>query len=88
MAIIPRKDYKRALAQRTGDPFSYLRHKINRAFDDMWGEQWLAPQEGFGGFCPQVDVTETEKEIKICAEIPGGRGQGCRCHRRRRHAHN
>jgi len=37
----------------------------------MWGEQWLAPQEGFGGFCPQVDVTETKKEIKICVEIPG-----------------
>jgi HSP20 family protein len=72
MAIIPRrKDYKRTLAQHTGDPFSYLRHKINRAFDDMWGEQWLPPQEGFGGFCPQVDVTETDKEIKICAEIPG-----------------
>ena len=23
------------------------------------------------GFAPQVDVTETDKEIKVCAEIPG-----------------
>jgi HSP20 family protein len=27
--------------------------------------------ETLGGFSPQVDVTETDKEVKVCAEIPG-----------------
>lgn len=72
MAIIPRKrDDERALAEPPGDPFSYLRHQINRVFDDVWGEHSLAPQESIGGFWPQVDVTDTDWEVKICAEIPG-----------------
>src|SRR5213592_5260735 len=72
MAIVPsRKSEERSLAQRSGDPFSYLRNQINRVFDDFWGESWLAPRESFAGFWPQVDVTETDKEVKVCAEIPG-----------------
>jgi HSP20 family protein len=72
MAIIPRKrSEERTLAERPGDPFSYLRNQINRVFDDYWGESWLAPREAFAGFWPQVDVTETDKEVKVCAEIPG-----------------
>ena len=71
MAIIPRKkSEERTLATRAGDPFGYLRHQINRMFDDFWGEPWLAPRETFAGFWPQVDVTETDKEVKVCAEIP------------------
>jgi HSP20 family protein len=73
MAIVPssrRED--RSLVQRSGDPFNYLRHQINRVFDDFWGEPWLMRGESVvAGFAPQVDVTETEKELKVCAEIPG-----------------
>jgi HSP20 family protein len=72
MAIIPwRRSDERSLAERGGDPFSYLRHQINRVFDDFWDEPWLARGETLGGFAPQVDVTETDKEVKVCAEIPG-----------------
>jgi len=74
MAIVPsRKSEERSLAQRSGDPFSYLRNQVNRVFDDFWGESWLEPRHeaGAAGFWPQVDVTETDKEIKVCAEIPG-----------------
>jgi HSP20 family protein len=72
MAIIPgKKREERTLAERPGDPFSYLRNQINRVFDDFWGESSLAPRETFAGFWPQVDVTETDKEVKVCAEIPG-----------------
>jgi HSP20 family protein len=60
------------LAQSGGDSFSNLRSQINRVFDDIWGESWLEPRrEAAAGFWPQVDVTETDKEIKVCAEIPG-----------------
>jgi HSP20 family protein len=73
MAIVPsRKSEERSLAERGPDPFSYLRNQINRVFDDFWGESWLAPRhEIAAGFWPQVDVTETDKEIKVSAEIPG-----------------
>ena len=73
MAIVPwRKSEERSLAQRGGDPLRHLRSQINRVFDDFWGESRLAPgREIAGGFWPQVDVTEAEKEIKVSAEIPG-----------------
>jgi HSP20 family protein len=73
MAIIPsRKSNERELATRGGgDPLMTLRNQINRLFDDFWGEPWLARGETFGGFSPQIDVTETDKEVKVCAEIPG-----------------
>ena len=74
MAIVPsRRSEERSLAQRGGDPFSYLRNQINRVFDDFWGESWLEPRReaGAAAFWPQVDVTETDKEIKVSAEIPG-----------------
>lgn len=71
--ITSRRSEERSLAQRGGDPFSYLRNQINRVFDDFWGESWLEPRREMGpaAFWPQVDVTETDKEIKVCAEIPG-----------------
>jgi HSP20 family protein len=75
MAIIPwsRKE-DRSLAERGGDPFNYLRQQINRVFDDFWGESALAGMTGrqtMAGFEPQIDVTETDKEVKVCAELPG-----------------
>jgi HSP20 family protein len=73
MAIIPwERSEERSLAERGADPFNYLRHQINRVFDDFWGGPWPTRSgEMFTGFAPQVDVTETDTEIKVCAEIPG-----------------
>lgn len=73
MAIVPRRRREeRSLAERAPEPFGYLRNQINRVFDDFWGEPWLGPRnEMAAGFWPQVDVTETDKEIKVSAEIPG-----------------
>jgi len=57
------------------NPFLTLHREINRLFDDMSRGFDLAP---FGtadrlfdrGF-PNVDVTETNKEVEITAELPG-----------------
>jgi len=39
MAIIPwRRGNQGWLAERGGEPFSYLRQQVNRVFDDFWGE--------------------------------------------------
>jgi HSP20 family protein len=55
---------------RRDDPFNYLRSQINRVFDDAFGGvRWPAETDAI--FAPQLDVTETDKEIKICAELPG-----------------
>jgi HSP20 family protein len=73
MAIVPsRKNEERSLAQGAGEPLSHLRNQINRVFNDFFGESWLTPRrEMAAGFWPQVDVTETDKEIKVSADIPG-----------------
>jgi HSP20 family protein len=72
MAIIPsRRSSERALATRGGEPLATLRNQINRLLDDFWSEPWLARGETFRDFSPQVDVTETDKDIQVCAEIPG-----------------
>ena len=73
MAIVSsRKNEERSLAQRAGEPLSHLRNQINRVFDDFVGESWLTPRrEMAAGFWPQVDVTETDNEIKVSADIPG-----------------
>ena len=64
-------------ASRSGsDPVAMLQGNVNRAFDDFLrmfpipvaGPQMLALDQG-GAF--QVDVTESDKEVKVSAELPG-----------------
>ena len=67
--IIPWRGSVREVARRD-DPFTYLRSQLNRVFDDAMGlGNW--PAETNAIFAPQLDVTETDKEIKVCAELPG-----------------
>jgi HSP20 family protein len=47
---------------------------MDRMFDDFWGPRGrgLAPWgREWTGFDPQVDVVETETEVKVEAELPG-----------------
>jgi len=57
-------------------PFYALRQEMDRLFDDFWGGSSLASLSGglgehYGVFEPRVDVTETDREIKVAAELPG-----------------
>ena len=64
------------VSQSTGDPVALLQSSVNRAFDDFL-RMFPAPLPGLpgmlldndGGF--QVDIAETDKEIKVTAELPG-----------------
>jgi len=77
--LIPRigRGRDQALARRgESDPFRDLQREMNRLFDDFFSDFPLAPRGGerglaAAGFSPRVDVSETEKEVKVSAELPG-----------------
>lgn len=53
-------------SDRTLSPFAALHREMNRLFDDFM------PGEGRAAFFnPDVDVTETDKEIRVCVDLPG-----------------
>ena len=58
------------------DPFLSLRREINRLFDDAFrGSTGLLAspaQRGEGAMLTSpMDLSETDQELKICAELPG-----------------
>jgi HSP20 family protein len=57
------------------DPFLSLHREMNRLFDDVLrGTFGMPSREGQaegGTLMPHIDVSETEKELKICAKLPG-----------------
>jgi HSP20 family protein len=63
--------------QRGSDvhPFVALHREMNRMFDDLFRGFDVAPfglgsrMEGLGW--PQIDIEETDKEVRITAELPG-----------------
>lgn len=57
------------------NPFQALQREMNRVFDRFsrgFGRDELAEREDlWDGFFPAVDVSETDKEVHVTAEIPG-----------------
>ncbi len=53
-----------------GNPFISLQREIDRLFEDFTGG-WPAFGAGKSELLPSMDVTETDKEIEITAELPG-----------------
>ena len=61
---------------RETDPFSMLHREMNRLFDEFSRGFGLAPfgQDrlfGASGGWPNIEVSETDKEVKVTAELPG-----------------
>jgi len=50
-------------------PFMSLQREIDRLFEDF--SRGFPTFTGNGGLMPSMDVTETDKEIEITAELPG-----------------
>ena len=65
---------ERSLALRE-DPILTFQQQMNRMFDEFlrgWGmEPFSGMREGWDMFSPHVDVTETDRKIKVSAELPG-----------------
>jgi HSP20 family protein len=58
------------------NPFLSMHREMNRLFDDVFrGFDSRVPAFGslssFGGAWPNVEIAETDKEIKVTAEVPG-----------------
>jgi HSP20 family protein len=75
-AIEVRRERKQGLAPWGFEyPLSSLQREMNRVFDNFFGGSMLWP---FGpreieleSFYPEVDVVETENEIRVKADVPG-----------------
>ena len=57
-------------------PFGAFQREMNKLFDDFFGGFGLLPSASSEGrlvtvFTPHVDVSETDKEITVTAELPG-----------------
>lgn len=54
------------------DPFAALQQELNRTFDSFFdGKDWLTTPTGVPGLNPKLDVSETDAEVHITAELPG-----------------
>lgn len=70
--LIPWKHNKDISAERrTGHPLQRLHWGVDRLFDDfMQNWDWPATLEE-GVLAPRTDVSETDKEVTVTAEMPG-----------------
>ena len=55
------------------NPFLALQREMNRAFDSVFrGFDLAGPMQlGWAATWPHVDVSETDQEVKVVAELPG-----------------
>jgi len=56
------------------DPMLAIQNEMNRMFDRFFDEPFgltRIAEQRFPAFMPSVDVSETEKDIKVTAELPG-----------------
>ena len=56
---------------RSDNPFMSLQREIDRLFDDFTRGFPAFSGGGAGEMLPSMDVTETDKQIEITAELPG-----------------
>ena len=61
------------IKRETHDPFSLMHRDMDSLFDDFFKGFELEPFFGpdISSYSPKVDVKESEKEIKVLAELPG-----------------
>jgi HSP20 family protein len=76
--LVPLKRGRDVTVRRSEDnPFFTLHREMNRLFDDVFRGFDLTPFgsdrffDRLGGNWPSVEMSETDKEIKIAAELPG-----------------
>jgi HSP20 family protein len=74
--LIPWRRTNGGLATRQSDPFTHLHREIDRVFSDFmtdwpWSGRMNLMDRRLGSFVPDLDITETDKEFRVTAELPG-----------------
>jgi len=57
--------------QEPRDPFTAMRRQMEEMFDDLPGFGRFSKSTTNGILTPRMDVSETDKELRITAELPG-----------------
>ena len=69
--LVPRRRGLPARQDRDQDPFVALRQEMDRVFETFWDRGALSPWSQDAAFYPQVDVFETDQEVRVEADLPG-----------------
>lgn len=71
--IVPFKKRSVPVKREFGHPLERFREEMDTLFDDFFKDFSMEPFDGGHArqFSPQIDVSETDKEIKVSAELPG-----------------
>lgn len=73
--LLPERYEKRGLGRKDewDNPFVSFQRELNRMFDDFFEGVSMLPSRdsGTGFFVPRVNVSETDREITVSAELPG-----------------
>lgn len=73
-SLVPWRKKSRTLPVRDDlvDPFVTFRREVDQVFDGLFNTgRALGPMAGLQGMTPDVDVTETDREIVVTAELAG-----------------
>ena len=71
-ALVPWRDTSQTPATREDDPFFSFRQHVDRMFDDFFngfGRKAVGSFDAWAAPTPSLDLTETEKQIVVTAEI-------------------
>jgi HSP20 family protein len=76
MRDLMRRGHRDVPARQAESPFMALQEEMNRLFDRFWHGVPAEVTEGAwpwtaGAFAPRVDVSETDNDIRVTAELPG-----------------
>lgn len=70
--LVPRRRNSQLTRGTSGNPLNAFHEEMNRLFEDFWRDFQLPTlQTGRTFGWPSIDMSETDKEVKIIAELPG-----------------
>jgi len=73
--LIPWKKENSLISRKNdGDPVLQVQNRINSMFDDFFGKSGFGLSNSLGSsfaHMPKIDVSETDREVRISAELPG-----------------
>lgn len=72
-SVVPQGKKSAPARREEYTPFGLLRQEVNRLFDNFLGGFEMEPFMGrrLEAFSPSVDIKESDKDIRVSAELPG-----------------